>query len=90
MTLCLKFLLFYLDPKGDKMNFKLVSVKKWLTLYFVLFSICVCVWMVKYSFNCKSIDGGFAAKIDYEFSEIDLDIILNCGSKNIGYKSKRT
>lgn len=46
--------------------------------------------MVKNSFSCKSIDGGFAAKIDYEFSEIDLDIILNCGSNNIGYKSKRT
>lgn len=45
MTLCLKFLLFYLDPKGDKMNFKLVSVKKWHTLYFVLFSIFVRGWL---------------------------------------------
>ncbi len=29
ITLTLKFLLFYPDPKGDKMNFKLVSVEKW-------------------------------------------------------------
>ena len=28
ITLTLKFLLFYPDPKGDKMNFKLVSVDK--------------------------------------------------------------
>ena len=28
-VLSLKFLLFYPDPKGDKMNFKLVSVQKW-------------------------------------------------------------
>ena len=58
------------------------------TLFCYIFIFCA--WMVKYSFSCKSIDGGFAAKIDYEFSEIDLDIILNCGSKNIGYKSNRS
>ena len=28
ITLSLKFLLFYPDPKGDKMNFKLGSVQK--------------------------------------------------------------
>ena len=25
----LKFLLFYYDPKGDKMNFKLAAGQKW-------------------------------------------------------------
>ena len=29
IALSLKFLLFYPDPKGDKMNFKLFSLKKW-------------------------------------------------------------
>lgn len=45
MTLCLKFLLFYLDPKGDKMNFKLVAVQKWNTPCFVLFSIYMSEWL---------------------------------------------
>jgi hypothetical protein len=31
IILSLQFLLFYPDPKGDKMNFKIVSVKKWVT-----------------------------------------------------------
>jgi hypothetical protein len=29
ITVSLKFLLFYPNPKGDKRNFKWVSVKKW-------------------------------------------------------------
>jgi hypothetical protein len=35
ITVSLKFLLFYPNPKGDKRNFKLVPVQKWDTpLYF--------------------------------------------------------
>jgi hypothetical protein len=34
ITVSLKFLLFYPNPKGDKRNFKLVSVQKWDTPHF--------------------------------------------------------
>ena len=33
IKLSLKFLLFYPDPEGDKMNFKLDSLQKWDTPY---------------------------------------------------------
>jgi hypothetical protein len=37
ITVSLKFLLFYSNPKGDKRNFKLVPMQKWNTPIFDVF-----------------------------------------------------
>ena len=44
--------------------------------------------MPKHFLSRKPIDDGFGAKIDNEFSEIDMDIVLDWGQKILGIKQK--